>query len=181
MNRKLATNEMGRKTTEEFKDAGKVPLLFVLDNVRSALNTGSVFRTADAFLLEGIVLCGYTATPPHRDLLKTALGATETVNWTHYPDTLTAVNELKQQGWLVLAAEQTTNSIALDTFEPRPGEKIALVFGNEVEGVQQDVINNCAGSLEIPQHGAKHSLNIAVCAGIVAWELSGKIRKVNQQ
>jgi 23S rRNA (guanosine2251-2'-O)-methyltransferase len=179
MNRKLATGEMGRKTIEEFKNAGKTPLLFILDNVRSALNTGSVFRTADAFLLEGIILCGYTATPPHRDLLKTALGATETVNWEHYSDTLTAVSELKQQGWTVLAAEQTVNSTALDAYQPKPGEKLALVFGNEVEGVQQEVINCCAGSIEIPQHGAKHSLNIAVCAGIVAWELSRKIREVN--
>ncbi|MGL5892011.1 MAG: RNA methyltransferase, partial [Bacteroidia bacterium] len=177
MNRKLATGEMGRKTIEEFKNAGKTPLLFILDNVRSALNTGSVFRTADAFLLEGIILCGYTATPPHRDVLKTALGATETVNWEHYSETITAVNELKQQGWTVLAAEQTAGSIALDVYEPKPGEKLALVFGNEVEGVQQDVIDCCAGALEIPQHGAKHSLNIAVCAGIVAWELSRKIRR----
>ncbi|MCU0432839.1 MAG: RNA methyltransferase [Bacteroidia bacterium] len=176
MNRKLTTGEMGRKTVEEFRSAGKTPLVFVLDNVRSAHNTGSVFRTADAFLLHELVLCGYTATPPHRDLLKTALGATETVHWRHFEHTTEAVTQLTQEGWTVLAAEQTEQSTALDTWQPAPGQKLAIVFGNEVEGVQQQVIDFCAGTLEIPQHGAKHSLNIAVCAGIMAWELSRKLK-----
>jgi 23S rRNA (guanosine2251-2'-O)-methyltransferase len=178
MNRKLTTEEMGRKSVEEFRRAGKTPLVFVLDNVRSALNTGSVFRTADAFLLHELVLCGYTATPPHRELLKTALGATETVNWRHFEQTTQAVEQLKSEGWKVVAAEQTAHSTALHQWQPAPGEKLAVVFGNEVEGVQQDVIDLCSGTLEIPQHGAKHSLNIAVCAGIMAWELS---RKLNAQ
>jgi 23S rRNA (guanosine2251-2'-O)-methyltransferase len=178
MNRKLTTDEMGRKSVAEFRLSGKTPLIFVLDNVRSALNTGSVFRTADAFLLHELVLCGYTATPPHRELQKTALGATETVNWRHFEHTTEAVEQLKQEGWTVLAAEQTAQSTALDQWPVMQGQKLAVVFGNEVEGVQQQVINCCAGSLEIPQHGAKHSLNIAVCAGIMAWELS---RKLNTQ
>ena len=175
MNRKLTTEEMGRKSVEEFRLAGKTPLIFVLDNVRSALNTGSVFRTADAFLLHELVLCGYTATPPHRELLKTALGATETVSWRHFEHTTEAVEQLKNEGWTVVAAEQTAQSTALHLWQPSPGEKLAVVFGNEVEGVQQEVIDRCAGALEIPQHGAKHSLNIAVCAGIMAWELSRKL------
>ncbi|MCA6363891.1 MAG: RNA methyltransferase [Bacteroidetes bacterium] len=178
MNRKLTTGEMGRKSVDEFRQAGKTPLIFVLDNVRSALNTGSVFRTADAFLLHELVLCGYTATPPHRELQKTALGAADTVSWRHFEHTADAVEQLKQEGWTVVAAEQTAQSTALDQWPVTPGQKLAVVFGNEVEGVQQDVINCCAGTLEIPQHGAKHSLNISVCAGIMAWELS---RKLNTQ
>jgi 23S rRNA (guanosine2251-2'-O)-methyltransferase len=175
MNRKLRNNELDRKSTAEFHTAGKTPLLLVLDNVRSALNVGSVFRTADAFLLEGILLCGYTATPPHREIFKTALGATETVNWKHEADTVTAVKQLQQEGWTVLAVEQAENSIALNQFAPAAGVRLALVLGNEVDGVQQEVINCCNGVLEIPQQGAKHSLNIAVCAGIVCWELSQKL------
>lgn len=164
--------ELDRKTIAEFHAAKKIPLIFILDNVRSALNVGSIFRTADAFLLEQIILCGYTATPPHREVLKTALGATETVSWQHQTEIQTSIQELKQKGWKVYAVEQTDNSIPLDQFKIDPHERLALILGNEVEGVQQRVIADCDGSIEIPQQGMKHSLNIAVCAGIVAWEIN---------
>lgn len=173
--KKLSMQELGRKSKEQFLDAEKFPLMIVLDNVRSMMNIGSVFRTADAFLLEGILLCGITATPPHREIHKTALGATDTVFWKYYEDTVQAVSELKQQGYVVLALEQVSGSIDLAGFHPEKGQKYALVFGNEVQGVQQQVLDHCHGCLEIPQFGTKHSLNISVTAGMVIWDFYSKL------
>ncbi|MFO7978493.1 MAG: TrmH family RNA methyltransferase [Bacteroidales bacterium] len=175
--KKLSMEELGRKTPEQFLKADKFPLMIVLDNVRSMMNIGSVFRTADAFLLEGILLCGITATPPHREIHKTALGATDTVHWKYYEDTLQAVGELKEQGYTVLALEQVAHSIDLASYEPEIGQKYALVFGNEVQGVQQQVVDQCHGCLEIPQFGTKHSLNISVSAGMVIWDFYSKLLK----
>jgi len=173
--RKLHNDELGRKSSEEFREAEKLPLVLVLDNVRSLNNVGSVFRTADAFLLEALYLCGYTGTPPHREIQKTALGATESVRWKHFPSIRDAIDELKAEGYAVYAVEQTEKSISLEKFQPQ--EKTALVFGNEVEGVQQEAIDACAGSIEIPQFGTKHSFNIAVSVGIVVWEVWRKKTK----
>lgn len=169
-------DDLNRKTTEEFKKASKLPVIIVLDNVRSMNNVGSVFRTADAFLIEAIYLCGVTAKPPHREIQKTALGATETVNWKHFETTTDAVSSLKDEGYLVYAVEQADESIMLDKFVPAPG-KIALVFGNEVSGVDQAVIDICDACIEIPQFGTKHSLNLAVSVGIVVWEMANKLRR----
>lgn len=169
--RKLSMDELGRKSVEEYKQAAKTPVVAVLDNIRSMHNVGSVFRTADAFLTEAIFLCGYTPQPPHRDINKTALGATETVDWMFFSSTVAAVIELKNNGYKVYAIEQTEGSISLEKFSANPGEKIAVVFGNEVEGVSDEVLNMVDGSIEIPQFGMKHSLNISVAAGIVLWEI----------
>jgi tRNA G18 (ribose-2'-O)-methylase SpoU len=163
-------DELGRKSVEEFKQAEKNKIIVVLDNIRSMHNVGSVFRTTDAFLVEAIFLCGYTPQPPHRDINKTALGATETVDWIYYPKTMDAVEELKSKGYKVFGIEQTEGSISLEKFAATD-EKLAIVFGNEVEGVDADVLKLCNGSIEIPQLGMKHSLNISVAAGIVLWEL----------
>ena len=165
-------DELGRKSVEEFKASEKMPIVVVLDNIRSMHNVGSVFRTTDAFLLESICLCGYTPQPPHRDINKTALGATDTVAWKYYPTTLAAVEQLKAEGYSLYAVEQTENSIHLQDFNKIEGiHKLAVVFGNEVEGVDAEVIAKCDGCIEIPQLGMKHSLNISVAAGIVLWEL----------
>lgn len=169
--RKLRNEELNRKSTAEFHEAEKLPVIFILDNVRSMNNVGSVFRSADAFLLEGIYLCGFTPVPPHREIQKTALGATETVSWKHFETTLEAVLELKKSGYKTFAIEQAENSISLLDFRCEKKEKLALVFGNEVEGVSQEVIDQCDGVIEIDQSGTKHSLNIAVTAGILAWEM----------
>lgn len=169
--RKLRNEELNRKSAAEFHEAEKLPVIFILDNVRSMNNVGSVFRSADAFLLEGIYLCGFTPVPPHREIQKTALGATETVSWKHFESTLQAVQELKKSGYTVFAIEQAENSISLLDFHCEKNRKLALVFGNEVEGVHQEVIDNCDGVIEIDQSGTKHSLNIAVTAGILAWEM----------
>jgi len=174
--RKLSMDDLNRKTTEEFKKASKQPVIVVLDNVRSMNNIGSVFRTADAFLLEGIYLCGVTARPPHREIQKTALGATETVSWKHFETTMDAVNALKTEGYKIYAVEQADKSIMLDEFTPGAG-KMALVFGNEVSGVDQAVIDICDACIEIPQYGTKHSLNLAVSVGIVVWEAVKKLKK----
>lgn len=168
-------DELGRKTTEEFKSAQKIPIIIVLDNVRSMNNIGSVFRTADAFLLEGIYLCGVTATPPHREIQKTALGATESVDWMHFATTMDAVNHLKGNGYTVYAVEQAENSIMLDKLN-LPEGRLALVFGNEVSGVEQAVIDASAGCIEIPQYGTKHSINLSVSVGIVIWEVVKKCK-----
>jgi len=170
--RKLSMDELGRKTVQEFKEAVKTPVIAVLDNIRSMHNVGSVFRTADAFLLEGICLCGYTPQPPHRDIHKTALGATETVDWIHFPTTLEAVQQLKEGGYKVFAVEQAEGSISLEKFNLQQDERLAVVFGNEVEGVNSEVLKICDGCIEIPQLGMKHSLNISVAAGIIFWKLS---------
>lgn len=175
MNRKLANEELGRLDIESFRKEDKNQLITILDNVRSLNNIGSVFRTADAFAIEAVYLCGITAKPPHREINKTALGATESVNWTYFEDTQTAVKKLKEDGWKVYAIEQTENSIMLNEFKPFSDEKIALIFGHEVKGVEQKVINQCDGVIEIPQKGTKHSLNISVSAGVVIWDLVNKL------
>ncbi|WP_119078970.1 RNA methyltransferase [Chitinophaga alhagiae] len=174
--RKLDMHELGRKTVAEFKAANKTPLVLVLDNVRSMHNVGSVFRTADAFLLQGIVLCGYTPVPPHRDIQKTALGATETVDWQYAPTTVEAVQALKAEGYAVMAIEQAAQSVMLHDFQP-VNTPLALVFGNEVSGVDAAVMKMADGCIEIPQLGMKHSLNISVSTGIVIWDLFCKLKK----
>ena len=169
--RKLLNEELNRLSPEEFKESDKTPLVLVLDNVRSLNNVGSVFRTADSFLLESIYLCGITGTPPHKDIQKTALGATDTMDWKYVEHTLEAVKSLQEKGYLVYAIEQAENSIMLNTFTVSAQSKLALVLGNEINGVEQDVINQCNGVIEIPQSGFKHSLNISIAAGIVCWEV----------
>ena len=164
-------DELQRLSTEEFHASHKSPIVVILENVRSMHNVGSVFRTCDAFRVEKICLCGYTPRPPHRDINKTALGATETVEWAGYEDGLTAVAQLKEQGYSVYTIEQVHNSISLESFNYQSGEKIALVFGNEAEGVSEELIAAADGCIEIPQFGSKHSFNISVAAGIVLWEL----------
>jgi tRNA G18 (ribose-2'-O)-methylase SpoU len=163
--------ELNRKTVEDFRNSEKSPVIVVLDNIRSMHNVGSVFRTADAFLIKAIYLCGYTARPPHRDIQKTALGATETVEWKYFPSTKEAVDMLKEDGFAVYAIEQTEGSLSLKEAGKLDVSKLAVIFGNEVEGVSNDVLTSCDGSIEIPQWGMKHSLNISVAAGIVLWEL----------
>ena len=172
--RKLKTEELNRKTVEEFRQSEKIPLVAVLENVRSAYNVGSVFRTADAFLLEGIYICGYTAYPPHKEIRKTALGAEETVAWKYFKTAAEAIDDLEARGFTVYALEQVENSLPLQQVPFAEGQKLALVFGNEVTGVEQDTIHRCAGTIEIPQLGMKHSLNIAVAAGVALWEFVRK-------
>ena len=172
MVRKLSMDELGRMSVEEFKQADKKKIVVILDNVRSMHNVGSVFRTSDAFLIQAVYLCGYTPQPPHRDIQKTALGATETVEWHYLPTTMEAVNVLKEKGYKLFAVEQAEGSISLENFTAE--DNIAVVFGNEVEGVDNTVLAACDGCIEIPQFGTKHSLNISVAAGIVLWELTRK-------
>ena len=171
---KIKNAELGRLSVEDFLKTDKIPIVIVLDNVRSALNVGSVFRTADAFRINKIFLCGITPVPPNRDILKSALGATETVQWEYADSTVGIIQQLKQQDYYLAAIEQTKSSIALNEFVLPEEKQIALVFGHEVNGVDQQVINHCDASIEIPQQGTKHSLNIAVCAGIVVWEMFKK-------
>jgi 23S rRNA (guanosine2251-2'-O)-methyltransferase len=168
--KKLLNEELNRKTVEEFRQAGKYPVMVVLDNVRSLNNIGSVFRTCDAFLVEGICLCGITATPPHREISKTALGATESVYWQYVEHTLDVIQLLRKQGYRIFAVEQTLHSCSLHEFVISRDIKYALIFGHEIKGVEQEVVDACDGVIEIPQRGTKHSLNIAVSAGIVLWE-----------
>ena len=162
--------ELNRKTVEEFKQSQKQPIVVVLENVRSAYNVGSVFRTADAFLLEAIYLCGYTAFPPHKEIKKTALGADETVRWKHFGQVSDAIKELKDEGYKLYSVEQAKSSTLLQQWK-WPNEKVAIILGNEVSGVEQSTIEASDGCIEIPQLGMKHSLNISVAAGIVLWEL----------
>ena len=173
--RKLKNNELGRITVEEFKVVEKTPLIVVLDNIRSLNNIGSVFRTSDAFLIEKVYLCCICATPPNKDIHKTALGATESVAWEYVEDTLTLVEKLKAENVKVLAIEQAENSTKLNTFYPKKNEKYAIVMGNEVKGVQQEVVSAADICLEIPQLGTKHSLNISVTTGVVLWDLFQKM------
>jgi tRNA G18 (ribose-2'-O)-methylase SpoU len=170
--RKLLNKELERKTVEQFRKSEKSPFVLVLDNVRSQSNVGSIFRTADAFITEAIYLCGITATPPHNEIRKTALGATEAVEWKYFPKTIEAVRSLKENGYKIVGIEQAVGSISLDRFRPEPGIKYALIFGHEINGVDQEVLNNCDCCIEIPQFGTKHSFNIAISAGIVLWELN---------
>ena len=171
MREKLSMQQLGRISVEEFKTSEKSPLIIIADNVRSMHNIGSIFRTSDAFLVEKIYLCGITPTPPHREIQKTALGATESVDWQYAENTLDVVNQLKKEGWTILALEQTTNSVMLDELKVEKGEKIAIVLGNEVEGVNQEVINLCHKAVEIPQFGTKHSFNVSVSCGIMLWQV----------
>jgi 23S rRNA (guanosine2251-2'-O)-methyltransferase len=173
---KLSMDALNRMSVSDFKNTEKIPLILVLDQIRSALNVGSMFRTADAFALKEVVLCGITAQPPHREILKTALGSTESVDWRYVQDTCDAIRELKTQGIQVLAVEQTSDKTWLHLFEPAPDQTYALVLGNEVDGVDEAVLALCDGVLEIPQFGTKHSLNVAVATGIVVWEL---VKKMN--
>ena len=174
-NRKLKNSELDRKTVAEFKESKKTPLIVVLDNIRSLNNIGSVFRTGDAFLIEKIYLCGITATPPHKDIQKTALGATDAVQWEHRKDTIELITELQEQGIKILAIEQAEEAVFLQDFTPEKDNTYAIVFGNEVKGVQQEVVSASDQVIEIPQYGSKHSLNISVSAGVVIWDLFSKI------
>ena len=176
--RKLKNNELGRITVDEFKSTKKTPIIVVLDNIRSLNNIGSVFRTSDAFLIEKIYLCGICATPRNKDIHKTALGATESVEWEYVEDTLTLIEKLKDSKIKVLAIEQAENSTKLDTFFPEENQKYAIVMGNEVKGVQQEVVNASDFCIEIPQLGTKHSLNISVTTGVVIWDLFTKLNSL---
>ena len=169
--RKLKITELNRISTEEFKEAEKLPLIVVLDQVRSLYNVGSVFRSSDAFRVESIYLCGITATPPNAEIHKTALGAELTIPWDYERDTTAAIDRLHEQGYQVLAVEQVEGAIPLNHFQLDPGKRYALVFGNEVDGVSQEAVDRCDGAIEIPQQGTKHSLNVAVSGGVVLWEL----------
>ena len=162
-------------SVEEYHAAEKTPLVVVLDHVRSLYNVGSIFRTADAFRLAGLCLCGITAVPPHPEIHKTALGAEDSVDWKYFKDTLDAVKWLKDSGYEVLAVEQCEGSTILNDFNVEPGKRYAIILGNEVKGVQQSVVDECEGCLEIPQYGTKHSMNVSVTAGIVIWELVKKM------
>ncbi len=169
--RKLSMEELGRKSVEEFKQSDKTPVIIVLENIRSAYNVGSVFRTSDAFLVEAIYIIGYSAKPPHKEIKKTALGAEETVDWKYFKSSAEAVDELRVKGFNIYAAEQAEGSYKLNAISIESEEKIAVIFGNEVTGVEQSTIHLCDGCIEIPQLGMKHSLNIATAAGVVLWEL----------
>lgn len=173
--RKLRNIELGRLSVEEYKQSTKTPIVVVLDNIRSCNNIGSVFRTSDALLINKIYLCGITATPPNNEIRKTALDAEKSVDWEYFEHTEEVVKKLQQEGFKVYAIEQVENSIMLPDFQPANDEKVALVFGNEVKGVKQSVVNLCNGSIEIPQYGTKHSFNISVSAGIVLWDIFQKI------
>ena len=174
--RKLKNSELDRLSVEDFKLVKKTPLIIVLDNIRSLNNIGSVFRTSDAFLIEKIYLCGITATPPHKDIHKTALGSTETVAWEYVENTLDLVKKLQAQNVKVCAIEQAENAIMLNDFKPETNTTYALVFGNEVKGVSQQVVNASDVVIEIPQYGTKHSLNISVSAGVVIWDVFSKLK-----
>lgn len=176
-NRKLKNSELPRKSVSEFKQAEKTPVIIILDNVRSLNNIGAVFRSADAFLIEKIYLCGITAIPPHKDIQKTALGATETVDWEYIEDVAGLVENLRQQGIKVYSIEQAEGAVLLNDFQPEDQTTYALIFGNEVKGVQQKIVSASNGIIEIPQVGSKHSLNISVSAGVVLWDVFSKMKK----
>jgi len=172
--RKLRNHELNRKSVEEFKKTEKLPFVVVLDNVRSLNNIGSVFRSSDAFLIESVYLCGITACPPNKEIHKTALGATKSVDWSYFEHTLDAINELKSKGYYLVSIEQAEESISLESFRLELNKKYAFIFGHEVKGVQQEIVNNSDACVEIPQYGTKHSLNISVSAGVVLWEMFRK-------
>jgi len=178
--RKLLNEELGRLDVEAFKKAPRIPIKVVLDNVRSLNNVGSAFRTADAFRVEAIYLCGITAQPPHREIQKTALGATASVDWKYFASTARAVDALRADNYQIVVIEQADESIELQDFKPDSGKKYALIFGNEVKGVEDNIVKNADKVLEIPQFGTKHSLNIAVSIGVVLWDLWAKIQKINK-
>jgi tRNA G18 (ribose-2'-O)-methylase SpoU len=175
--RKLSNDELNRKNVGEFRAAPKSPFIVVLDNVRSLNNVGSVFRTADAFIIEAVWLCGITATPPHREIQKTALGATESVAWRYFSNVSDALRELKGLGYVIVSVEQAEGSVTLDMFTPEEGRKYALFFGHEIRGVSEAVVEASDACIEIPQYGTKHSFNVAVSAGIVLWELTSRLKR----
>jgi 23S rRNA (guanosine2251-2'-O)-methyltransferase len=172
MTQKLSMDDLNRITPEEFKRIEKTPVIAVLENIRSAYNVGSVFRTADAFLLQAIYITGYTCTPPHKEIKKTALGAEDTVEWKHFANAAEAIEQLRNEGYKIFAVEQVVNSIMLNEISFSSTEKVAVIFGNEVSGVELETIKLCDGCIEIPQFGTKHSLNIATAAGVVLWEIT---------
>lgn len=172
--RKLRNIELNRKSINDFKNAKKIPLTIILDNIRSLHNIGSVFRSADAFLVGKIILCGITATPPHKDIHKTALGATDSVSWSYKEDAHETINQLKSEGYIIISIEQTENSLLLNDFEVELNSKYAIIFGNEVKGIQQSIVNQSDIAIEIPQFGTKHSINVSVCAGLVIWDIFNK-------
>lgn len=174
MSKKILNEELNRLSIEGYKSSTKSNFVVILDNIRSMNNVGSVFRTSDSFLCEKIYLCGITPKPPHRDIQKTALGATESVDWEHVESTLEIVEKLKSDGFKIVAIEQVENSVKLNNFKPEKNQKYAFIFGHEVKGVSQDVVDNCDFSIEIPQFGTKHSLNISVSAGVVLWDFISK-------
>jgi len=174
--RKLKNSELERLTNEGYKEADKTPIIVILDNIRSLNNIGSVFRTSDAFLIEKVYLCGITAKPPHKDIHKTALGSTDSVDWEYVEDTFLLIEKLKNENIVIASVEQADNAIMLNDFLPANVKKIAVVFGNEVKGVQQDVVSASDFCIEIPQYGTKHSLNIAVSCGVVLWDLFNKVK-----
>ncbi|MCB9033572.1 MAG: RNA methyltransferase [Chitinophagales bacterium] len=173
--RKLKLDELNRLSTTEYQQTNKLPIIVVVDNVRSAMNVGSIFRTCDAFLIEAIYLVGITAQPPNREILKTALGATESVDWQYFENIRSVIDELKSNDYQILAIEQSDASVLLHDFEIDKHQKYALVLGNEVDGVSNEFINNCTACIEIPQYGTKHSLNVSVCAGIVIWHFASSL------
>jgi 23S rRNA (guanosine2251-2'-O)-methyltransferase len=173
--RKLKLDELNRASVSEFKEQDKLPIIVVLDNVRSMHNVGSIFRTCDGFAVEQVYLCGITSQPPHREIEKTALGATRSINWTYYPQPVQAVEQLRKDGYTIIAIEQAENSIMLNDFEADKSKKYALIFGNEVNGVSDEVMQRIDACIEIPQFGTKHSFNIVVSAGIVLWDFFGKL------
>ncbi|MCI0522654.1 MAG: RNA methyltransferase [Bacteroidales bacterium] len=176
--RKLSNDELNRKSVTEFRASSKSPFVIVLDNIRSLNNVGSIFRTADAFIVESVYLCGITATPPHREIQKSALGATESVAWRYFDRTTEAVANLRESGFTIVSVEQAEGSVSLDTFTPEKGKKYALIFGHEVRGVSEEVVGMSDACIEIPQYGTKHSFNVAVSAGIVLWHLAHKINNI---
>lgn len=177
MFRKLKNSELNRASLEEFKEKNKLPIAIVLDNVRSQHNIGSSFRTSDAFAIEKLILCGICATPPSAEIRKAALGAEESMNWQYFENTADAVQSLKQEGYTIIAVEQTENSVMLQDFTPLANKRYAFIFGNEVKGVAQNIVDMSDATLEIPQYGTKHSLNISVAVGVVLWEVARKIDK----
>jgi len=176
LKRKLKNEELDRLDVSEFKDAKKTPIIIILDNIRSLNNIGSVFRTSDAFLIEKIYLCGITAQPPHNDIRKTALGSTETVDWAYAEHTIDVIEKLKVENVNICSIEQAENATMLNDFKPQPNEKYAFVFGNEVKGVDQNVVDASDLVIEIPQYGTKHSLNISVSCGVVIWDVFSKLK-----
>ncbi|MDR3272021.1 MAG: RNA methyltransferase [Flavobacteriaceae bacterium] len=172
---KLKLEALRRKSVEEFKGSMKIPVVVLLDNVRSMHNVGSVFRTSDAFSIQKIYLCGITPRPPHREIQKTALGATESVNWEYAPSIFETIDKLKEENYVIIGIEQVTNSVMLENYQVFPEQKYALIFGNEVEGISEEILSKIDVFVEIPQSGTKHSLNISVCAGIVLWEWFSKM------
>lgn len=179
--RKITNEELGRPSAAEFAAMEKMPVAVVLDNVRSSQNTGAFFRTGDAFAVERIALCGITPTPPNRDVHKTALGAELTVPWSYHASAAECVQELQREGYRLLAVEQVEGSVSLDAFRPEPGARYALVFGNEVDGVAQEVVDLCDGAIEIPQAGTKHSINVSVAGGVVLWHLFSYLRPAAEE